>query len=275
MLEQLIYQNHRGEKYEFGKDGIFVKNNDLHDYEWAVTQKGGRIAALDYAVSKRKLPITIICETEEEGIRARNRLMEVTEKDVLAMKHGRIIIGDYYFRCFVTKSEKKKGLWSKRHMEVTLTLTSDFPYWVKEEEHFFNRIGEGFDWGKNLDFAHDLPYDFYSGTGSKILNNTGFVPTNFRMVIHGIVTNPIVYISGHAYQVLCDVAKGETLTIDSIKKTITLTAANGTETNVFNLRNRDSYIFEKIPPGDNRVIWTGNFKVDVTLLEERSEPGWT
>ena len=269
MLEQLIYQNHRGEKYEFGKDGIFVKNNDLHDYEWAVTQKGGRIAALDYAVSKRKLPITIICETEEEGIRARNRLMEVTEKDVLAMKHGRIIIGDYYFRCFVTKSEKKKGQWSRRHMEVSLTLTSDFPYWVKEETHVFRKNGEG---GKNLDHSYDHPFDYFSGMGNAKLNNTGFVPTHFRMIIYGACVSPVVYISGHAYQVNCEVASGEYLTIDSIKKTITLTALDGTITNVFNLRNRDSYIFEKIPPGQNSVIWVGDFGVDVTLLEERSEP---
>ncbi len=274
MLEQLKYQNHLNEVYEFGKDGIFVKTNDLHDYEWAVTQRGNRIAAIDYAVSKRKLPVTIICQTEEDGIKARNRLMEVTEKDVLAMKHGRIIIGDYYFRCFVTKSEKKQSQWSRRHMEVTLTLISDFPYWVKESTHIFRKLGEG-SGGKNLDHSHDLPYDYFSGMGNKKLNNAAFVATNFRMTIYGACTCPVVYIAGHAYQVECEVGVGEHLTIDSIKKTITLTAVDGTVTNVFNLRNRDSYIFEKIPPGQNSVIWSGNYGVDVTLLEERSEPKWT
>ena len=107
MLEQLKYKNHVNEVFEFGKDGIFVNTNDLHDYEWTVTKKGGRIASLDRAIINRKLPVIIICDTEAKGIAARNRLMEVVEMDALAMQHGSIIIGDYYFKCFVTKSQKK------------------------------------------------------------------------------------------------------------------------------------------------------------------------
>ena len=143
MLEQLKYKNHLNEVFEFGKNGIYVSLNELHDYEWTVTNKNKRITSLDYAVAKRKLPVIIICQTEEEGIAARNKLMEVCEKDVLAMKHGQIIIGDYYFKCFVTKSQKKNYLLSKRMMEVTLTLTSDFPYWVKETTNMFRELGAG------------------------------------------------------------------------------------------------------------------------------------
>lgn len=40
MLEKLIYKNHVGEVFDFGKDGIFVNASDLHDYEWAVATKG-------------------------------------------------------------------------------------------------------------------------------------------------------------------------------------------------------------------------------------------
>ena len=114
MLEQLKYKNHVNEVFEFGKDGIFVNTNDLHDYEWTVTQKGNRIAAIDRSVSKRNLPIIILCDTEEKGIEARNKLLEVVEKDVLAMQHGRIILGDYYFRCCVTKSQKKNYYFFQR-----------------------------------------------------------------------------------------------------------------------------------------------------------------
>jgi hypothetical protein len=84
-----------------------------------------------------------------------------------------------------------------------------------------------------------------------------------------------VYVSGHLYQVNCDVGVGEYLTIDSVSKKIFLTANDGSTTNVFNMRNRDSYIFEKVPPGINSVILEGDFGVDIILLEERSEPKWT
>ena len=274
MLEQLKYKNHVNEVFEFGKDGIFVNTNDLHDYEWTVTQRGGRIASLDYSISKRKLPIVIICETEEQGIRARNKLLEVVEKDVLAMQHGKIIIGDYYFRCYVTKSQKKDYLATKRLMEVTLTLTTDFPYWVKESTYHFKKQAVG-SAGKNLDFSHDLPYDFANDVTSSEMNHTGFVGADFRMVIYGPCKNPGLYVNEHLYQVNCDVADKAYLTIDSSEKRIYLTENDGTITNVFNLRNRDSYVFEKIAPGKNSVAWENDFKFDIVIMEERSEPQWT
>ena len=275
MLEQLKYKNHRNEVFEFGKDGIFVDTNELHDYEWNVTKMGNRIAALDYTITKRKLPVVIICNTEAEGIVARNKLLEVVEKDVLAMKHGQIIIGDYYFRCFVVKSQKKNYLISKRYMEVTLTLTSDFPFWVRESTHVFRKLGADGSGGSNLDFRFDYPVDFFSGMGNKKLINTGFVGTNFRMIVYGQCENPAVYVNGHLYQVDCELASAEYLTIDSVTKKIFKTARDGTTTNLFSKRNRDSYIFEPIQPGENTVIWEGDFGIDIILLEERSEPRWT
>ena len=276
MLEQLIYKNHVNEVFEFGKDGIFVDTNELHDYEWNVTKKGNRIASMNRDVSKRKLPVIIICDTEEKGIAARNKLLEVVEKDVLAMQHGKIIIGDYYFRCFVTKSQKKDYLLSKRLMKLTLTLTTDFPFWVKESTVSFGGAlaavgGEG----KNLDFNYDHPFDYTASVNIKEVNNTGFVAADFRMIVYGACTDPAIYINGHEYEVNCKVEEGAYLTIDSAAKKIYLTANDGTVTNVFNLRNKDSYIFEKIMPGTNAVAWNGGFGFDITLLEERSEPKWT
>lgn len=276
MLEQLKYKNHVNEVFEFGKDGIFVDTNELHDYEWTVTKKGSRIASMNRDISKRKLPVVIICDTEEQGIKARNKLMEVVEKDVLAMKHGKIILGDYYFRCFVTKSQKKNYLTTKRWMEVTLTLTTDFPYWVKESTMSFgNSVQTEVVSGKNLDYDFDFPFDYSSGMTIRNVNNTGFIGSNFKIIIYGECENPAVFIGGHEYAVNCAVGSGEYLTIDSVAKKIYLTANDGTTVNKFNDRNKDSYIFEKIPPGTNVVTWEGNLNFDIILMEERSEPKWT
>lgn len=275
MLEQLKYKNHQNEVFAFGKDGIFVNTNDLHDYEWKVTKKGNRISALTRQVSTRKLPIIILCETEEQGIKARNKLLEVVEKDVLAMRHGQIIIGSYYFRCFVTKSVKNDYLTTKRYITVDLTLTSDYPYWVKESRTAF-RVDDGSGGtGIGLDFPFDYPFDFFSSMASTSLANTGFVATNFKMIIYGACSNPSIAINGHTYQVDCEVGTSEYLTIDSTTKKIFLTKNDGTTVNLFNNRNKESYIFEKIAPGTNSVTWTGSFGFDVILMEERSEPKWT
>lgn len=275
MLEKLKYKNHMNEVFDFGKNGIFVNMNDLHDYEWSVTKRGNRISAFDYTVSKRKLPVVIVCKTEEEGLAARNKLMEITEKDVLAMQHGKIIIGDYYFKCFVTKSQKSDYLTNKRYMQAELTLTTDFPYWVKETTFTFGKLDGNSDSGQMLDFSFDYPHDYFSTIGHEQINNTGFVGSNFRMIIYGACTNPVVYINGHKYQVNCGVASGEYLTIDSVAKTIILVKNDGTTVNHFKNRSRDSYVFEKIPAGSNNLSWDGNFGVDVIMMEERSEPKWT
>lgn len=275
MLEQLIYKNHVNEVFEFGKDGIFVDTNELHDYEWTVTKKGNRISAMERSISKRKLPVVIICDTEEKGIAARNKLLEVVEKDVLAMKHGKIILGDYYFKCFVTKSQKKDYLLTKRHMKLTLTLTTDFPYWVKETKASFGNSGSDEGSGSFLDFNFDFPIDYSSGLNIKAMNNTGFVGTDFQIIIYGACENPSVFIGGHEYKVNCEVGAGEYLTIDSSTKKIFVTAVDGTTTNKFKDRNRDSYIFEKIQPGSNQVTWEGELNFDIIMMEERSEPRWT
>lgn len=273
MLEQLKYKNHLNEVFEFGKAGIFIDTNDLHDYEWDVTTKNNRVASLDRGIGKRKLPVWIVCETEAEGIAARNKLMEITEKDVLAREHGQIIIGDYYFRCFVTKSQKKNYLTTKKMLQVTLTLTSDFPFWVKETTLLFRNTGD--EGSAFLDFSYDYPHDYFTSMCGTDITNTGFVGTNFRMVIYGPVTNPMITIGGHIYQVNCTVPDGAYLTIDSASKKIFLTANDGTVTNKFNDRNRSFYVFEKIPSGNSPIAWSGEFGLDITLLEERSEPLWT
>lgn len=271
MLERLQYKNHMGEVIDFGKSGIFVSSNDLHDYSWTVSQKNGKISSFKRDVVAHSLPVVIFCDTPAEGVAARNRLMEVAEKDVLAKKPGRIIIGDYYFKCYITGSKKSKYLSSRRMMEAALTTTSDEPYWVRENLHSFRKGSTSI----GLDYPHGYLFDFTSPFSQASLVNTDFTASNFRMIIFGPCSDPTVYVSEHAYVVNCDAAPGEYITIDSVAKTVTKTATDGTITNVFNLRGRDSYIFEKIGSGANAVTWDGDFGVDIILMEERSEPKWT
>lgn len=271
MLERLQYRNHMGEVIDFGKSGIFISANDLHDYSWTVSQKNGKISSFNRDVANRTIPVTIFCQTVDDGVAARNRLMEVAEKDVLAKKPGKIIIGDYYYKCYITGSKKSKYLSSRRRMEATLTTTSDEPYWVRENLHSFRKGSTSI----GLDYPHDYLFDFMSPFSQAQLVNTDFTASNFRMIVFGPCSDPTVYVSGHAYTVNSEAELGEYITIDSVSKTVTKTATDGTITNVFNLRGRDSYIFEKIGAGANTVTWDGDFGVDIILMEERSEPKWT
>lgn len=277
MLEQLKYKNHLDEVFEFGKDGIYVNTSDLHDYEWKVNTKGSKISSFSYGTQTRTLPVIIICASAEEGIAARNRLFEVCEKDVLAFQQGEIILGEYSFRCFVTKSAKKDYLVAGRYMTVDLTLTSDNPVWTRETEYNFKPVtatetaSEYLDYNQSLDF----PYDYFSPYTARILSNDSLAEANFKLRVFGVCSNPSVTIGGHTYQVNCTLEAGQYLIVDSLTKKIHIVNNDGSTVNAFNLRSRESYIFQKIPAGNNTVSASGNFSFDVILFEERSEPKWT
>lgn len=273
MLKDVLYINHINEKIELDKNGIIILDNDLWDFAWKITSKNDRISSFKKGVVSKPIVIAIKCDTEADGIRQRNRFFEIPEKDVLANKHGKLIIGDYYLRCFVTESSKTEYIEGSNYVRIKLKVSTDFPYWIKETTETFN-YGAG-SAGTNLDFNRDFPSDYTSNLIGKQLNNTSFVPTNFRIDIYGACENPKVTIAGHDYEVNVTIEANEYLTIDSISKTIVLTHTDGTKENCFKLRNKESYIFEKLPVGISNVSANGDFKFNVTLLEERGEPKWT
>ena len=278
MLERIQYKNHLGEVLDFGQNGMFVNANDLRDFVWSYTSKNNRISAFKRGIGKKTLPVKIACASEEEGTAKRNALFEVAEKDVLANQHGKIIIGDYYMKCFIVGSKKSDYLTGKRYIVVKLSIATDFPAWVKETKKTFRSMNSAVATGgagSNLDFPHDYPMDYASEFANHRIINDDFVATNFQMIIYGPCSDPKVYIGGHEYGVATEIGNGEYLVIDSVAKTIELVRTNGAKVNCFNHRSRESYVFEKIPSGENTVTWEGDFGFDMTLLEERSEPKWT
>ena len=272
MLEVIKYINHMNETLEFGANGLYVNENDLRNFAWEITSKNDRISGFKKGIVSKTIPIVLKCVSEKEGISLKNRLFEVFEKDVLAVKHGKIIIGDYYLKCFVTESVKSEYLINKSYLRITVKVSTDFPYWIKETASTFNYGNDTA--GLDLDFNRDHPYDYTSNLLGKQLVNSNFVNSNFRINIYGACENPRITVAGHKYEVSASVEMNEYLTIDSVSKTVILTHADGTQENLFNKRNKFSYIFEKMPPGVSNVSASGSFAFDIVLLEERGEPKW-
>ena len=44
---------------------------------------------------------------------------------------------------------------------------------------------------------------------------------------------------------------------------------------MYNARNKLQSVFEKIPSGASVLSWEGDFGVDLTIFDERSEPKWS
>ena len=272
MLETFKYINSINESIDAGQNGIFINHNDLRNYAWDISSSNDKISKFSRGIVTKTIPLIIYCRDEKEGIEIKNRIFEVFEKDVLTKQYGKIIIDDYYLNCYITGSHKTNYLRNKGYIELSVTLKTDLPFWIKETTSIFNTQSGSI--SEYLDYTYDYTYDFMSELNNAIINNTNIVASNFRMIIYGFVINPQIYIDGHEYSINITISTGEYLTIDSRKKTIILTRYNGEQVNCFNKRNKQSYIFEKIKPGTNIVTSSSALKADITLIEERSEPKW-
>lgn len=126
-----------------------------------------------------------------------------------------------------------------------------------------------------IGYPYDYPYDYALQLISRniVCESTG--SSDFRLMIYGEAVNPYVNIGGHVYAINGTIGKGETLLIDSLNKSITLTTATGSKINWFDKRGRENYIFEPLPTGVHGVKWSGEFGFDLTVIEKRSEPKWT
>lgn len=273
MLERITFKNHMGEMIEFGENGLYLNINDLHSYKWSYSSRNRKISFFNRDVQEKTLPIVVVCGSRDAGNQIMNQLMELSEKDILVKKNGQIIVGDYYLNCFIFGSQKSNYDLSKGVFYANLDVVTDTPAWIKEINQSFNNTSGGS--GSNLDHPYDFPYDFTSPSSIRELVNSGFADTDFKMILFGEVTDPTIFIAGHEYSITGHIEDREYVEIDSRSKTVTLVKNDGERVNWFSHRDKENYIFQKIPSGVSQVSWQGDYRFDITLFEERSEPKWT
>ncbi len=274
MLEQFVYEDHNGRRFTGREFGVYLNYNDLRDYSWGYDTINNRISRFYQTVTNRKLPLTIMCKTVEEAIHVKHKLLEYTEADIAAKVPGRVYVGDYYTMGYITSSVKANYLMDKRYCTIELTLTSDNPAWYREQRYVFGNASENVGSATGADYPYDYPYDYGVMMNGKRITCDTLTDSAFRMTIYGMATDPRITINGHDYTVAGQVGIGETLTIDSLTKRITLTTRSGEQVNWFDKRGRTDYIFQPIPPGIHVVSWIGDFGFDLTVIEKRSEPKW-
>lgn len=276
MLDKFIFENHLGIRFVGLENGVYLNYSDLRDYSWGYDTINSRISRFYRPVSNRKIPLVVYCKSDAEAVAVMNRLHELSEADIEAKIPGKIFVGDYYTIGYITASKKSNYLINKRLCNIELTLTSDDPAWYREQNHtFMPGEGSSIGIGGGTDYPYDYSYDYaLSLQGRKVVCDSAG-SSAFRLLIYGEASNPSVVIGGHVYAINGTIGAGESLLIDSLSKTITLTTAIGNKINWFDKRGREDYIFEPIPAGQNTVSWNGAFGFDLAVIEKRSEPRWT
>ena len=279
MLENFVFENHLGQRFEGLANGVYLRSNDLRNYAWDYDTINNRISRFFRSVTQKKLPLSVCCNTKEEADAVKNRLLDLAEAYIAAVLPGKVCVGDYYITGYITESKKSNYRIHGRYCDIDLVLTSATSTWNRETLYAFNGSNvtgpSGGSATDGLDYPFDYKYDYTTSTTTKQIAADSVRNSNFRLRIYGEATDPSVMINGHVYRVYGRIRPGETLVIDSLNKTIILTTATGSKINWFANRDRQSYVFEPIPAGMNSVLYNGAFKFDLTVIEERSEPRWT
>lgn len=251
------------------------KGTSFHQYVWTPngTARQYGMKVKNFKKEALQLPVELLFMSG--NIRDNlNKFFEYSDYDVSTEKPGRLYWEEYYIECFVIQSNTTPSEAMLDTGVVSCILFCPYPFWLKETTTTFNTDSSGIIGGKNLDYPHDYDFNFASNLNAISIDNEGYLDADFKIVIYGPALNPAININGHKYSVDVEINEGEYLTIDSIEKKIFLTQNKGNIINYFNKRNRESYIFEKVPVGTSVVSWNNDFKFDITVIEKRSQPKW-
>lgn len=271
MLDRFTHTNSKGEVLDFVSMGIYINYNQLRDYEWDVTVENNRIKGFTRGVKKNTIPFVFAVD-ESKANEIKNKFYEHFDIDVLTKREGFFTINGYKYHCFVTKSVKSDYLISERYLKINIETTSDKPYWQKEKTatiDFNAATGET----TTLKYPFKYPFTYGRSNSANVIND-GFYESEAIIRIYGEAINPLVKIKDNIYQVNTTITSGEYIEINTFEKEIYKYSNYGEKTNIFESRNKDYDIFKPIPSGSNVVSANDKFKVDIVLIERRSEPKW-
>lgn len=277
----VIYEASNGHRYDLKADPIRIKNANFHNYAWTKEVIGQRYGekVQRFAKDAQEYETTLYFMGSRSAVKQTlYDLHNDFERDIVVQSPGRIWWHNSYIPCYVTASSTyphENNVWVCN--EITIYCPS--PFWIEEKTFSFFPVEEQAAY-PYLDFNVDFAYDFSYKPRAVLPIETGhYAPSSFRMIMHGPCVNPSVTIGGNVYNVNVSVPAGGYLVIDSRPEAplgwqVYMRDAAGVQSNIFDNRNPNYQILERIPGGTVNLEYSRTYGIDLTLYLERSEPSW-
>lgn len=269
----LKYSSSNGQVFDLKVGKFRTRTADYHTYAWLpktiAQQYGEKVYRFDMSAKAYQTTMSVFGSLEEKKTFL-NLLHAAFDHDIVTMTPGRITHGQYYIDCYITEvSTYYEEPWTQN----TLTIYCPDSFWRRDINYQLHEADtEEYEY---LDFDYDFMYDYRATLpGYAMITNPGVKSADWELKIKGYALNPMVVVGGMTIGVNAVIGTEETLIISSKTKTVIKVNANGTETNLFNARNKTNSIFEPFPSGELPVMWSGAFDIDLTVFEERTEPLW-
>lgn len=224
-MKQLKYVNSQNETIDFRSFETQIFEGNFHTYEWKYegTSQDYGIDIEEYTKDPLELNMIVAARSADRAQQL-NRILEITEYDIVNKARGKLYWGDYYIQCNIisaTTTPSEEFFGAQREMKIVAPRA----FWIKEAFRQFFAGGSETEEG-GLNYPHDYPYNYAGRSKGAARWITGhFAPSEFKLTIYGPCINPRINIAGHPYQILDTVETGEYATINSRDLTITKTGA--------------------------------------------------
>lgn len=277
------YENSAGRAFTLYGDGLtFIDPMELHEWEWGyslsnrITGYGGD--ASDFTRHPRTFDLGLRMRgmNRQEFLNQVNTLHDITEADMIAGQPGRLYVDDQYLTCYLAVAAKAPNHpKNSNFMTRTVTVLATEPYWCTPVQVTINPSTNQATNENGKTFNLKYAYRYGTGlSGATIINNHySAAPAIIRFF--GPVSNPAITIGGVTYGVNVTLTATDQLVIDQLTHKIYTVSETGQKTSVFNSRNKAFDIFAPIPVGSSNIIYSGDFVVSITMIQQRSELRWT
>ncbi len=210
---------------------------------------------------------------------AADEMRRVADRDMLNGTPGKLIADGWEQRAYITKSEPSAINDALVKADLTVVLLDGV--WRRPHTVQYSPLTVSADGYDFLDLPYDLPYDLGVPSTVSYLTASEWWDSPIKLVIYGTAVNPAIRIGEDWYKVDATVPEGGYMVIDPISRTVTVTDADGNETDVFPKAHRGNglgsgeYVFEPVQPGTHEVAWDMSYGFDLTWYEEEGEPTWS
>lgn len=272
---KIYYENSEKTKMiDFGGGKYEIADTNIFQHEFQYVSENDRITEFKRGIQTYSIEANINSTGKESWKKLYDDMNAIFYGDMIKKKRGTLHVNGSYITCNIYASYPKEIFEDWGFQTTELKIVTDSTGWLEEETRQFFPKSDGSATG-GLGFPFDFPFDFAeSKTGFEQWNVDHYSSSHFNMTIYGPCENPRVLINGYPRQVFTSLEANEYLVIDSRYSTVIKHLANGTTVSVYNSRQFQPSIFEKIPSGLLNVDWSGAFGFDITLYIERSEPKW-
>lgn len=231
----------------------------------------GKIKRFWKSTEERKLKVTVLADDVEEFNSIMYQMHRTFDRDIRQMTPGKLWWNDFYKEVFAIESDHDAFEELMESVERTITFLSVYPYWIRKSTfQYLSYTGVT----GTLDYPLDYGFDYDQSEYIETVNNDCIGTANFEIIFFGPCINPTVTIGEHSYTLYVTLDAGEFARIDSKTKKITKHSVTGDVENIFHLRDKESYIFERIPEGSTTILRSKDLGVDISIFDERGEPDW-